>query len=173
MEIFNFNRFMNENEKEVYALLGLLSVRFAKMEFNITKILTELVKADDDLIVMTLIASNNIAKNIDMLKKINQIRDFETATLDEQIKLINNIKSDRNLFIHGIWHEPRFTKSKREIICEEKKIRYSKTSKGQEWSYNKIHLFSIETLSNRIKDIDIILASQNMILKKLENITIF
>ncbi|MFZ6009479.1 MAG: hypothetical protein ACOYXT_03955 [Bacteroidota bacterium] len=46
---------LKDFEKEFYAYLGLLTVRFAKMEYYLFMILTKLLGHDDDLISMTLI----------------------------------------------------------------------------------------------------------------------
>jgi len=55
---------MKEFEKEFYAHLGLLSVKFAKLEFNISAILGKLINSDEDLIVITLVENNSLNQNI-------------------------------------------------------------------------------------------------------------
>ncbi len=168
---------MKDFEKEFYSHLGLLSVNFAKMESNLSVILAKLLGSDEELISEILIERNTLQQNIDLLKKINKIRGYEQSTISNLLEQISRIKSDRNLFIHGIWGFPFVENNDIMITCDERKIRYKeeKHSNGKNlrkiWNYNEIHTFRLSYIKKQIRKIEDILTAQNFFIEKLESET--
>lgn len=165
---------MKEFEKDFYAHLGLLSVKFAKVEYNLSVILGKLIGTDEDLIAVSLIEKNTLSQNIELLKKINRIRNYQESIINNLIEKIGEIKNERNLFIHGIWGSPFELENDISIICDERKIRYTEAkSKGSDmirktWNYNENHTFRLSYIKKQISKIDNILLSQDSIIQKLE-----
>nr|WP_320021605.1 hypothetical protein [uncultured Draconibacterium sp.] len=165
---------MKDFEKEFYSHLGLLSVKFAKMEYNLSLILGKLFGNNDDLITVTLIEKNTLSQNIELLKKINRIRSYEETALNNLIELIGRVKSNRNLFIHGIWGAPFESENDIKIVCDERKIRYveEKDKNGrrteQIWYHSKNHIFRLSYLKKQITTINDIILAQESLIKKLE-----
>lgn len=165
---------MTEFEKEFYAYLGLLSVKFAKLEFNISAILGKLINSDEDLIVITLVENNSLNQNIELLKKINRIRKYQESSIENLIEEIGRVKNERNLFIHGLWGIPYESENDVKVNCEERKIRHSvdKDMKGnkvsQTWKLNKNQTYRLSYMKKRISTIDNILLAQEALIRKLE-----
>jgi len=164
---------MKEFEKEFYAHLGLLSVKFAKMEYNLSIILGKLIGTDENLIAVTLIEKNTLSQNLELLKKINKIRDYKELAINNLLEQITGIKKDRNLFIHGIWGFPFESENDIKIVCDERKIRYSekKVKNGvwpdKQWHYNENHVFRLSYIKKQIARIDDILIFQDSLIKEL------
>ena len=165
---------MKEIEKEFYAHLGLLSVRFAMVEYNLSIILGKLFGTDDDLISVTLIEKNTLSQNVEMLKKINKIRSCHEYEINNIIELVGRIKSNRNLFIHGIWGCPFESGNDIKIICDERRIRhkYEKDINGkvirENWEFNRNHILKLSDIKKQIDSIDCILLLQNVLIEKLK-----
>jgi hypothetical protein len=171
----NNNLIMKDYEIEFYAHLGLLSVRFAKLEFKLSTILGKLLDPKDDLIPTLITENNSLSKNIELLKKLNRVRNFHHALVSNLTSQISKIQNDRNLFIHGIWSDPIINENSIQIICEERKIRYNdeKDYEGnfveQTWHLNKNHPFNLDDIKNRIKVIDNIVELEDKLLTELED----
>jgi hypothetical protein len=164
---------MVDFEKEFYAHLGLLSVKFAQMDFKISIILQKLIGTDSSIgIVLT--EKNSLHQNLELLKQINRIRDFEISSIANLVAEVSKIKSQRNLFIHGLWGNPYKAENDVMIICDEKRMTYSeKTNKSNAtfkiWTSNKIHKFRLSYIKKLIRNIEDIIISQDFLIKKLEN----
>jgi len=166
---------MKSYELEFYAHLGLLAVKFAQMEYKLSAIVGKLFGTDDDLIPMTVLENNSLSMNIGLLKKLNRIQNFQKPVVTDLIQQIIKIQSDRNLFIHGIWSTPDESDGSVIIICDEKRIKYEEkyehSWKGfdQIWYHSKKHIFSLSDIKKRINDLNDILATQDSLIKDLEN----
>lgn len=94
-------RFKNtdENKKEVYFYLGLLSTLFAKMESKLLIIVGKHITSDF-VLANTLFERNTLASNIEMLKNINDLKDFENETVKKLIQKNIKYKKDKK-FIYS------------------------------------------------------------------------
>jgi hypothetical protein len=166
---------MKDYEIEFYAHLGLLSVKFAKLEFKLSIILGKFLDPKDDLIPTVITENNSLSKNIDLLKKLDKVRNWEHLLILKLIGQISKIKNDRNLFIHGIWNDPAIEENSIKIICEERKIIYEDEKDNEDnyvdqtWHFNKHHVFSLVDIKNRIMDIDNIIELEDKLLVGLED----
>lgn len=164
---------MEDNKKEIYAGLGLLSIKFAIMEYNLIEILINLINNEEQLITLHLIERNNISQNIELIEKVNKIRDFYPKHINNLLSEIKNIKGDRNLLIHGLWKEPNESKNDVEVLCEERKIKYteqkSKAGISKTWSLNRFKRYRLSYIKKMIVRIDDIIVAQEYILKLQKN----
>jgi hypothetical protein len=165
---------MITQEDNFYSYLGMLSVKFALIDSLLSEILVKLIGIDDDLISETLIEDNSISKNIDILKKINKIRNYNEYIMSDLITRIDEIRKVRNLFIHGNWGVPMESDGELKIVCCEKKIKYTeeRDSKGKviekTWRHTKHQLFSLEDIKKIIHSIEAIQEIENSILESLD-----
>ncbi|NQU86897.1 MAG: hypothetical protein HQ541_14170 [Mariniphaga sp.] len=160
---------MEDYKKEIYASLGLLSIKFAIMEYNLIEILINLINNEEDLITLHLIEKNNITRNIEFIEKINKIKSFYPDHINNLLSNIKHIKRDRNLLIHGLWKEPYESKNDVEVLCEERKIKYTeqKTIAGlrKTWNHNSFKNYRLSYIKKLIVKIDDIILAQNHIIK--------
>ncbi|MEP5366138.1 MAG: hypothetical protein ABJQ37_19980 [Reichenbachiella sp.] len=162
---------MSEFEKEFYAYLGLLSVRFANMEYYLTSLLSMLLISDDDyLYPLTILENNNLNSNLDSLKKVNKIRGYEEQSISQMISEIRKVKDHRNLFIHGIWHVPKSNDGKFSVTCEKKKIKFEedKNSRRKTWHHNSFHSYTLSEIKNKISKLDSIIRIQKRLISQIE-----
>jgi hypothetical protein len=95
------------------------------------------------------------------------------------INEIGKIKSDRNLFIHGLWELPYESENDIKIVCGERNLKYDehKDKEGniieQKWTSNKKHIFWLSYIKKQIRKIEDILVSQNYLINELETKTFF
>jgi hypothetical protein len=166
---------IKDYEIEFYAHIGLLSVKFAKLEFKLSIIVGKLLDPKDDLIPTLITENNSLNKNIELLKKIDRVRNWEHSLISKLIGQVSKIKNDRNLFIHGIWSDPTKEENSIEIICDERKISYEDEKDNEDnyvdqtWHFNKHHVFRLDDIKNRITDIDKIIELEDKLLVGLED----
>ncbi|MDR7132537.1 hypothetical protein J2X69_004910 [Algoriphagus sp. 4150] len=163
---------MSDIQIDFYAQLGKLSVNFARMELKLSSILNYLIDVDEDLIPVILTENNSLHQTIDLVKKINKIKNFESEIIKDLLERISSVKSSRNLFIHGIWGEPFESENDIKIVCEEHKIRYQeKTTEygvDKQWKYNNFHTFTLSFLKQLTTTIEDIIRLQDYLLNKLK-----
>lgn len=165
---------MTNFEKEFYAQLGLLSVQFSKMEYYLTVIVTNLLGTEEELVAVTIIERNNLNQNIELLLKLNKLKDDHDKEITEMASEINKVRSMRNLFIHGIWKDLTQVGNKIQMVCEERKIKYSeeKDTAGRlinrKWSLNRHHVFELQEIKQLKKTIDGIIEKQLKLLEEME-----
>ena len=163
----------DEKHKEFYFYLGLISTRFAVVEYNVLKILGLLI-SDDNVLTNTLFERNSLAQNISFLKKINKLKKVEEKATHNMIEQVTNIKGKRNLFVHGLWGEPIVKDNDLVISCADPKMDYSEEFENgkmmlRTWksvTHNEFRLSYLKKLSTNLSDI--ILAQEHLI-KRFED----
>ena len=155
-------------KQEFYYYLGLMSTKFAKIEYNILTILGLLI-IEDFVLSGTLLERNTLERNIELLKKVNQYRMFKTSLVSQMLAKLGSVKKNRNLFIHGIWSEPYIEENDLMISCSERKIQHTMLSHGNNWSSAKNHKFRIGYIKKQVLIIDEIILTQDHLIKELEN----
>jgi hypothetical protein len=78
-------------DKELYFYLGLLSTKFAVLEYNVLKLLGRHI-SEDFVLTNNLFERNSLAQNIEFLKKINKRMGYEVDAISILIQKITNIK---------------------------------------------------------------------------------
>lgn len=156
-----------ELSKEFYYYLGRLSTKFAEVESNIMSILGKLV-IDEVFLINTIIERNPLNQNIQLLKRLNLYREFETAAMQKMIEQVSALRSVRNLFIHSLWGEPYTKNEKVLIFCIEPKIVSEIKRHGRMWASGKEHEFELSYLISKIVELELVIQIQTDILEKLE-----
>ena len=159
-------------DKELYFYLGLLSTKFAVLEYNVLKLLGRHI-SEDFVLTNNLFERNSLAQNIEFLKKINIRKGFEVDAISNLIQKITNIKKKRNLFIHGLWGKPRSEENDWIITCQEPKMDYSEQHENgkrirQTWKSTTDYEFRLSYLKKLTQDINDIIFAQNYLIEKIE-----
>jgi hypothetical protein len=97
------SRETQENEREFYGLLGLVAVRFARMESQLIALLGILINPREEWLMESLTEGFNISRSIDMIRKISSMRIELSDELDVITEVIDKIRKSRNAYIHGVW----------------------------------------------------------------------
>lgn len=162
-------KFRNANDaiKEFYFYLGLLSTKFSILEYNTLLLLGRLI-TDDLFLTNTLLERNTLSQNIQMLKKINKFRRFEEKKMSILISKISEVRSIRNLFIHGVWGSPTSRENDTVITCSNPKIVYEESNGGQTWTSARNHSFRLSYIVRLIEQVDVILLEQEYMFNKLD-----
>lgn len=164
----------NNIDKEFYFFLGLLSTKFAIVEYNIIKFLGRLV-TDNFVLTNTILEKNSIARNLELIKDINKYRKFEFDAVNELINKILDIKKNRNLFIHGLWGEPIEKDNDWIIRCDQPKIDYTEEKEenekviAQTWSAVTIHEFRLSYIKKLVERLSDIILVQYSLFEKIED----
>lgn len=157
------------NIEDFYHNMALLSMKFARMEYHLGEILTKFI-TDSFVVSGILFEKNVLAKNIELLKKINQYKGFETERLDKMLKEINSIRDDRNLFIHGLWGNPYPEDDDIACIVSSFKLEtiHAKENDEKRWSRGKHRRVTLSELKKTTTKIDWIISEQENLLKLIE-----
>ena len=157
-----------DKEKEIYFFIGLLSTKFARMEANVIKILDKLI-VDDFVISNTIMEGNSLAKNIELLKKLNKYRGIEEGLILNLCSRISSVRKDRNLFIHGLWGEPYIEENDIMVVCSDPRIEFFESGDHKQWRSTRPKKFRVGYLKKQVDAIEEILLSQDSLLIRLEN----
>lgn len=167
-----------DHVREYYFYLGQISILFANVEENIMAILGSLLNSNQVLIKIVL-EGNGLEKNIQILKKVNQMQHFQEPQLTQLIQQIGTVKKVRNKFIHGIWSKPWVCQETNEATarCSANRIKYMENPKltsGEQMVISKAWMSSTQevyTLSYLIKitrQLEDIILSQEAMIKHVE-----
>ncbi|MEL1243680.1 hypothetical protein AAEO56_05360 [Flavobacterium sp. DGU11] len=141
------------------------------MESNIMDILGLLI-VDDYILTSLIFQGNTLQTNIELLKKVSKHRQFEKNIIDDLIGKIGNIKSKRNLFIHGVWGEPYEFENDILIKCYESRLHIETEVKNgftTTWtSKQKEHEFRLTYIRKLVIDIDHIILAQDSLINRLD-----
>lgn len=169
------NTFENieDHKKEVYFYLGLLSTLFAKMESKLLELLG-LHITSDFVLANTLFERNSLAQNIEFLKKINALKDFEVKTVTELIQKISSVRKTRNLFIHGVWDEPIKFENEILVICRESKLDYKEEKENgkiitRQWASKTNSEFKLSFIKKLVENVQEILQLEDYLIEKIED----
>lgn len=160
--IKNFEEFDNV-EKEFFYYLGLLSTKFASMESLLIDVIGCLIMPNP-IITNTLLEKNSLFQNLELLNKLNKYIKVDQERVQKIYQSISNIRSKRNLFIHGVWKKPYKKDIKYFMICQESKLIYHEEENKKIWTQGKNHKFELTTISNLVwETTDIIVELENII----------
>jgi hypothetical protein len=170
------SRETQENEREFYGLLGLVAVRFARMESQLITLLGALINPKEEWITESLTEGFSIYKSIEIIKKISYIR----IELDDELNAIvgtaDRIRKDRNDYIHGIWEIELDSNNNVIAKCSQKpkpKHKKNKTPYGHtEYVYTRtvrIATVTLDDLVQTAKELEDITKKIEELLQKIED----
>lgn len=165
---------MKDLEKEFYAHLGLLSIKFAEMEYLLQVVTICLLKLEDDTKGALIVQDNALAKNVQLLEKINDMGSEFEDTINILLKRIEELRKKRNMFIHGIWKEPELIKGEVHILCEDrtfhrvKSKEFDKKNNSKTWKHSKHEDYTLTSIKKDISMLDKIIHIQKALILKYD-----
>ncbi len=158
----------DEAEKEFYFYIGLLSAKYARMELLVRRMLGAFI-SDDDVLNAYLFEKNGISANIELIKTINIRHNYEPEILKGILSEINNIKAERNSFIHGIWNAPHKKDNDVFINCINPKMKFVQEPDGRRWSFGDPKTVRLTFIKKLVSRVDDIILSQEAFVERLKN----
>jgi hypothetical protein len=123
-----------ENEREFYGLIGLVAVRFARLEANLTDLLGALIHPNDDLLTATLTEDIVLFRTIELIKKIGPMRSVNGNQLHELVSAANALRQDRNDYVHGVWDIQIRENGEIAAQCSRREIAFKQTGSTKLWT---------------------------------------
>lgn len=133
--------------EELYQVLGELAVAFSNLEHNVLRVLGMLARGDAFLGPILL-------DDLSIYRVLEYMRTYITARLREDpdlrkrtetlVREVNDVRKDRNLFIHGQWFIDDTMLASGRASCLEYKLRYD--NETDLWKYVQRHSFTLNQL---------------------------
>lgn len=159
--------------KEAYHKLGQLSTLFAEMEEEVHEIVSGLI-SEDWIISSYLIDRNFLEKNLQLLEKLNEYKEFEVDKVKEVVRSIYAVKEKRNELIHGVW-SVRIIKSDSSpviFVGSHRMMRPDTIIKGKKgWASRTYKSYSFTEISKTIGEIKAIIVNLKELTENLKNIS--
>ncbi len=147
---YNYEHFENAKaeEKEFYYYLGLLSTKFASLETSLIDLIGCALKINAFISNVTL-ERNSLSQNIDLLRRIIKHNGWEKERIEKIISKVSAVRTNRNLFIHGIWDKPFQRKNgKFYVSCREAKLELLNTGSLPHFTFGKVYIFELNQIKN-------------------------
>lgn len=113
-------------EKDIYAALGELSVKFSNLEFGMTSILEMLIDSSNRAIGAISTSKKNLSQKTELIKELIPFRfpaNSETATkILTLVSEVGLVRTNRNRFIHDLWKIDEAGLQANMITCYELKL---------------------------------------------------
>ncbi len=132
------DRKTQESEREFYGLIGLVAVRFARLEAQLAELLSKIINPHNDLLAATLTEDMFFAKTLEMIKKIGRMRTIDNKLMHEIISGANSLRKERNNYMHGIWDIKLKDNGYVTATCSHRKISFEQTGSGKLWSHGYV-----------------------------------
>lgn len=143
-----------EAQREIYALIGLVAVQFARLEANLTDILGTLIHPNNDLLTATLTENIGFAQKLDLIKKVGRLRSSKEEEIKQLVSKTGSIRKIRNEFIHGIWRIEANDEGKISASCQVRRIKYEKKGAMKKWRYSHSRRVSTDELNRWAYELD-------------------
>lgn len=160
------DRKTQESEREFYGLIGLVAVRFARLEAQLTELLSNIIHPNNEFLAATLTEDIFFAKTIEMIKRIGRMRPIDGKLLHEVISEANSLRLDRNNYMHGIWDIKLKDQGYVTATCSRRKISFKQTGSRKLWSLGYV---SKTVTLNGLKGTAVKLESLSLKVQKLIN----
>lgn len=129
-------REVKDNELELYALIGFVSIKFATIESRLSELLGTLIHPDEEFLTVTITKELFLNKTIELIKEVGLLRrSVNDKDIEEIVNLAKALKKERNDFVHGIWNVSIQDNGDIKAICSRRRITYKKDERGKWWSY--------------------------------------
>lgn len=94
-------------ERDLYALMGEISIRFANMEFAVSLLINRLISPDDRVVGDLVTENMTLSQKLRLILRLSRYRYRDDPAMDEAVRdlatEIDNIRETRNTFTHGNW----------------------------------------------------------------------
>lgn len=146
-----------ESEREFYGLVGLVAIRFAKLEALFSDLLSDLIHPDDNLLSATLSKEFFHYKTIELVKKLGRMRPVDLDELEDIVSKAKSLRHIRNDFVHGIWEIDDTDDGGITAICSQRDISYEQKGSEQRWKQGyktrKINLEKLRAVAIKVENL--------------------
>ena len=154
----------------IYGLLGQISVTFATVEHRLINLLEYLLTKDNCSLVKPYILDDlSLSRCIQKIQAVSKLRLWDqTVLLDELlavISAIDNLRIQRNLFIHGDWFTEDLTEYATSVTVLDYKPRLDKETGV--WQYLESVRASDTKLKTMLNEIDNAFHELNTVYNKI------
>jgi hypothetical protein len=159
--------------REFFELFGELCALLSNLEAFVSQILEQLIDKANPSIGGLLINDSPISKKLDQIRALAGYRfahnvEMENAIVDV-VKRIDEIRIERNSFIHGLWNfEPELI-AEQKVRCLDPKWKTSKSDKS--WGRMRETVWSFDDFRSRIAQVQRMTLDLLELKKKLETAT--
>src|SRR4051794_6999941 len=159
--------------EEFFELFGTLCVLLSNLEAFVSQILEYLIDKELPPVGGLLINELPISKKLDHIRGLAGIRFVHNAVIESAVintvKRIDEIRVERNSFIHGMWSfEPELI-AQQQVRCLDPRWKVSKEAKH--WGRMRETIWSFDDLRARIAQVEAITAEVLTLKQKLEAAT--
>lgn len=131
------------SDERFYMAFGELTAAFAHMEADIRRFISGLAFRSDPTIAGAFLDSSQLAANLNTLRKLARRFWNEQTRIDALASSVERIKSQRNLFIHGLWNPASFGQPDGAAEVLDLKTAYEAEPTTKKWSYGDTQRFSL------------------------------
>jgi hypothetical protein len=156
--------------KKFFELFGELCVQLSNLEAFVTQILEYLIDKDHPNVGGLLVSELPISKKLEHIRTLAGFRfahdtEMESAVIGI-IKRINDIRIERNSFIHGMWSLDAELLGQQKVRCLDPRWRASKEEKH--WGRMRETIWSFDDLQSRISEVQSVTTELFSLKEKLE-----
>lgn len=141
-----------KTEKDIYALLGELSVKFSTLEFGISAILEVLIDSNNPAIGAILTDGHSLNKNLTLITRVIPFKFENNSQIPVRLKAliteVDGLRNLRNLFIHGKWLIDENQLQNNMVTCFD--LRLKSSQKGLVLNRLTEHNISITELEDHV-----------------------
>ncbi len=134
--------------EKLYEVLGELAVAFSNLEHNVLRVLDVLARGDAFLGPI-LLDGRSISRVLDYMRTYIKARLRDDPDLRDRaetlVREVNEVRIDRNLFIHGQWPTDAAMLAGGRVTCFQYKLHYDKET--DLWKYGQHYNFTLSQLA--------------------------
>lgn len=98
-------------ERDLYALMGEISIKFANLEFVVSRMLTGLIDRSDPVVGDIVTENMTLSQKLRLIVKLSRYRFKGNPGVDSAVRTmaaeIDSVRELRNTFTHGNWEIKR------------------------------------------------------------------
>lgn len=140
----------------ILALMGDISATFSNLEAQMAILLAKLIDTSAESIAGSFLAEEfTLARTIDLTRRLARYRfvhdDDTIARIEELCKSVDEVRVQRNLFVHGMWNfDPKILAEGKISVWD---MRWKEDKAGKHWSRGRERVFAEEDLGQLRKGI--------------------
>lgn len=151
-----------------YTAFGFVTCAFARMEANLRALIAGLAFGDNSVTASVFLDSTQLTENTRTLRELARDHHDHEAAMVMIAKRIEQLRTKRNLFIHGLWEEGDFLEQGGHAIVRDLNSVYEKKANSRQWIRGKACRYSIKDFNELIAEIEAIQNAINNLCEELE-----
>ncbi|OPY72639.1 MAG: hypothetical protein A4E64_02898 [Syntrophorhabdus sp. PtaU1.Bin058] len=140
--------------KQFYTVFGYLTSAFACMEGDLRFLVAGIAFGNDSITTSAFMDSSQLIDNLRILRKLSRQYWGAESQFAEVIDSIEQIRSTRNLFIHGLWTPGKFGETNGVASVQDLKTSFESSSTMREWRHGQTMDFSLDDFRILLADVN-------------------